>query len=85
MKIRMASEKDIARIHELLLQVAMVHHNDRPDLFKYGQRKYTDNQLKEILKDKKRPVFAAVDENDRLMGYAFCICLLYTSDAADEL
>lgn len=80
MKVRMASEKDIPRIHELLLQVAMVHHNGRPDLFKYGQRKYTDDQLKEILKDKKRPVFAAVDENDRLMGYAFCIFQQHMND-----
>ena len=48
----MASERDIERIHELLSQVAMVHHKGRPDLFKYGQRKYTDEQLKEILKDK---------------------------------
>ena len=57
MKVRMASERDIERIHELLSQVAMVHHKGRPDLFKYGQRKYTDEQLKEILKDKNRPIF----------------------------
>ena len=73
MKVRMAEEHDIPRIHELLFQVAMVHHKGRPDLFKYGQRKYTDDQLKEILHDKQRPVFAAVDENDCLLGYAFCI------------
>ena len=73
MKVRMASEKDIGRICELLSQVAMVHHKGRPDLFKCGQRKYTDGQLREILRDEKRPVFAAVDEDDRLLGYAFCI------------
>ena len=73
MNVRMAEEKDIPRIHELLSQVAMVHHRGRPDLFKYGQRKYTDEQLKEILHDPKRPIFAGVDENDCLQGYAFCI------------
>ena len=73
MEVRMAEEHDIPRIHELLFQVAMVHHKGRPDLFKYGQRKYTDDQLKEILHDKQRPVFAAVDGNDCLLGYAFCI------------
>lgn len=80
MKVRMASEKDIDRIHELLSQVAMVHHKGRPDLFKYGQRKYTDDQLREILKDEKRPIFAAVDEDDRLLGYAFCIFQQHLDD-----
>ena len=46
MKVRMAEERDIPRIHDLLSQVALVHHKGRPDLFKYGQRKYTDDQLK---------------------------------------
>lgn len=80
MKIRMAEKKDIPRIHELLAQVAMVHHKGRPDLFKYGQRKYTDEQLAEILNDKKRPVFAAVDENDTLQGYAFCVFQQHIND-----
>lgn len=80
MKIRMAEKKDIPRIHELLAQVAMVHHKGRPDLFKYGQRKYTDEQLAEILNDKKRPVFAAVDKNDTLQGYAFCVFQQHIND-----
>ena len=74
MKVRLAEERDIPQIHDLLSQVALVHHKGRPDLFKYGQRKYTDDQLKVILRDKQRPIFAAVDENDCLQGYAFCIC-----------
>lgn len=72
MEIRMAQEKDIIRMHELLRQVALVHHNGRPDLFKYGTRKYTDDELKELLKDETKPILAAVDGDDRLMGYAFC-------------
>ena len=44
MNVRMAEERDIPRIHDLLSQVALVHHKGRPDLFKYGQRKYTDAQ-----------------------------------------
>lgn len=80
MKVRMAAEKDIPRIHDLLAQVEMVHHEGRPDLFKYGQSKYTDGQLREILKDKKRPVFAAVDDNDCLQGYAFCVFQQHLND-----
>ena len=79
MKVRMAEEKDIEQMHELLTQVNLVHHKGRPDLFKCG-RKYTDEQLREILKDKKRPIFAAVDENDCLLGYAFCIFQQHLND-----
>lgn len=75
----MAEEKDIERMHELLTQVNLVHHKGRPDLFKCG-RKYTDEQLREILKDKKRPIFAAVDENDCLLGYVFCIFQQHLND-----
>ena len=80
MNVRMAEERDIPRIHDLLSQVALVHHKGRPDLFKYGQRKYTDEQLIEILHDRKRPIFAAVDENDCLVGYAFCIFQQHLND-----
>ena len=51
MKVRRAEERDIPRIAELLLQVAKVHADGRPDLFKAGQRKYTDEELKAILRD----------------------------------
>ena len=77
MKVRMAQEKDIARIHSLLAQVAMVHHKGRPDLFKPGKSKYTDEELKALLQDSNRPILAAVDENDCMQGYAFCIFQQY--------
>lgn len=77
MKVRMAQEKDIERIHSLLAQVAMVHHKGRPDLFKAGKSKYTDEELKVLLRDTSRPILAAVDENDCMQGYAFCIFQQY--------
>lgn len=73
MTIRRAVNGDIPKIHELLEQVCLVHHNGRPDLFKFGARKYTDEELKEIIADDSRPIFVAVDENDAVMGYAFCV------------
>ena len=51
MKVRRAEERDIPRIAELLLRVAKVHADGRPDLFRAGQRKYTDEELKAILRD----------------------------------
>jgi len=73
MTIRLAQEKDISQIDKLLLQVNAVHNNGRPDLFKVGEKKYTDTELKEILSNAQTPVLVAVDEQDNIMGYAFCI------------
>ena len=80
MNIRLAQERDIERIHELLFQVCLVHHNGRPDLFKYGGRKYTDEQLKELMQNKNRPILVAVDEKDYVLGYAFCIFQQHLDD-----
>ena len=78
MNVRMATEKDIPQISRLLDQVNLVHHQGRPDLFKYdGTGKYTDEELKGILADPSRPILAAVDENDCMKGYAFCIFQQY--------
>lgn len=70
--IRRATEKDIPKIGDLLSQVDLVHHNGRPDIFKIG-RKYTDEELQELLQDESRPILVAADEQDEVMGYCFCI------------
>ncbi len=81
MNIRRAKEKDMDRINELLRQVCMVHHIGRPDLFKGdNNRKYTNEQLIEIIHDDQRPIFVAVDEADRVAGYAFCIFQQHMND-----
>lgn len=72
MTIRRASTADLDGINRLLMQVLAVHHNGRPDLFKGGTKKYTDAELTRILDDDRTPVFAAVDEEGELLGYAFC-------------
>jgi len=73
MKIARAGVEDIAGINRLLYQVLMVHHNGRPDLFKPDCKKYTDEELTELLQDDARPVFGAWNEAGELLGYAFCI------------
>lgn len=79
MYIRRACEKDTKGIDRLLEQVLEVHHKGRPDLFKTGTKKYTDEELHIILMDDNRPVFAAVDENTgELLGYAFCVFIRNT-------
>lgn len=73
MEIRRAVNADIPGLDRLLEQVLTVHHNGRPDLFKANAKKYTDEQLQEILADDSRPVFVAVDDSGAVLGYAFCI------------
>lgn len=80
MKIRRAETCDMPRIDELLMQVELVHHKARPDLFKNGGRKYTDEELAAIIADDKRPILVAVDDNNRLLGYAFCIFQQYLNN-----
>ena len=73
MKVRNATTKDIEQINTLLLQVNNVHADGRDDIFIHGKKKYTDDELAEILLDESRPILVAVDENDIALGYAFCI------------
>lgn len=73
MIIRRAKKSDMEGINKLLSQVLMVHHNGRPDLFKANVKKYTDEQLLEIIADNERPIFVGVDESENVLGYVFCI------------
>lgn len=73
MNIRRAVKTDIDGINKLLHQVLMVHHNGRPDLFKANAKKYTDEELALIIADDSKPIFVAADENNEVLGYAFCV------------
>lgn len=73
MNIRLAEEKDIDSVIKLLTQVLNIHAKIRPDIFIGETTKYTKEELMEIFNDANRPVYVAVDENDSVMGYAFCI------------
>lgn len=74
MLIRRACERDLEGVRRLLGQVLAVHAEGRPDLFRAGTRKYTDDELIAMFSDDSRPVFVAVDERDgeRVLGHAFC-------------
>ena len=78
--VRKAEKKDIPRILELLVQVDMVHHNGRPDLFKGPTTKYNAEELDAILENAGTPVFVYEDEEGRVLGHAFCIHQQYPDD-----
>ena len=73
MKIRLAEERDIPDLNRLLRQVANVHHEGRPDLFRGNAKKYTDAELSALLKDENRPIFVYIGEGGSIDGYAFCV------------
>jgi ribosomal protein S18 acetylase RimI-like enzyme len=73
MYIREAKKGDIPDILQLLIQVDMVHHNGRPDLFKGPATKYDAAELEDIIDNDSTPVFVCADENEHILGHAFCI------------
>lgn len=78
--IRLAKEKDIPKMGDLLSQVDLVHHKGRPDIFKIG-KKYSDDELRILLKDESRPILVFTDEKDEVLGYCFCIIQQHISNS----
>lgn len=79
--IRRAEQRDIPDIMSLLVQVDMVHHDGRPDLFKGPSTKYSEEELAVILRDDSRPVFVLTDETDsHVLGHAFCMMQQHIGD-----
>ncbi len=72
-RVRRAQKQDIPGILALLLQVDMVHHKGRPDLFKGPATKYDEDELETLMSDPQRPIFVYEDEEGRVLGHAFCI------------
>ena len=73
MNIRRAIEKDIDGINALLYQVHRIHAEGRPDIFRLGNKKYNDDELRAIISNDTTPIFVAVNEEEKVLGYAFCI------------
>lgn len=87
--VRCAKASDLEIVNKLLYQVEDLHRVGRPDLFKPGEKKYTDDQLLEIFQNPATPVFVAVEavpdkgmddcvekadrKKERVLGYVFCI------------
>lgn len=70
--VRPAREGDIPAILDLLVQVNMVHHGIRPDLFRGHAVKFSAGDLALLLQDPTSPVFLAEDESGVVLGHCFC-------------
>ena len=64
-----AEVRHIPEILRLQLQVNMVHHNGRPDLFKGPTTKYDADELAALLADPAHRIFVC-EEDGAVLGYA---------------
>lgn len=80
MLIRKAQKEDINGLMNLLRQVLTVHADKRPDIFKPGTTKYTEEELFYIITNPLTPVFVAVDENDNVLGHSFCKFIQFSNN-----
>lgn len=71
-KIRFACQNDLDDINKLLYEVHKVHSDGRPDLFKKGAKKYSDEEVLELIENSNYKIFVA-DLDSHVVGYAFCI------------
>ncbi len=73
MMIRDAKEKDIPRIFKAIRnRYCKIHADIRPDIFIPGTTKYTIDELREILKNKKSQYLLRWMKRMFVWGMAFC-------------
>ena len=72
MNIRIASEKDIPKLNELLFQVHKIHADARPDIFITNSKKYNDDELKQLIQDHNKTSIFVAEADGVVVGYAFC-------------
>lgn len=71
--VRPAREGDIPAILRLLVQVNMVHHRIRPDIFRGPAVKFSEGDLRLMLRSGSQIVFVAEDERGTVLGHCFCL------------
>ena len=69
--IRSAVLEDCARIRPLQQEIAELHRQGRPDLFKREARFFTEEAFLERLNDPNHTVLIAENDKDEVVGYAF--------------
>jgi len=69
--VRAARLGDETRLAELLRDIARLHSDGRPDIFKTTQ-KYSADECLEKIEQGKDPIFVAADGNGTVVGYIFC-------------
>ncbi|MEA4831383.1 hypothetical protein SDC9_175290 [bioreactor metagenome] len=75
--IRNAESGDNLKIHLLQEEIAKLHFDGRPDLFRQEARYYSDEAFSEMLNDSNHFIFIAENESGEIAGYAFAYIIKY--------
>lgn len=75
--IRSAVPEDRERIRPLQKEIAELHHEGRPDLFRTEARYFTDETFAQRLSDPNHTVYIAETEDGQVAGYAFAWVIAY--------
>lgn len=75
--LRTAVIGDCERIRPLQKEIADVHHNGRPDLFKTEARHFTREAFAERLKNPSHTIYIAETDTGEVVGYAFAWIIFY--------
>jgi len=81
MIIRQAAKEDIPELERILYQVHDVHACGRPDLFMKGQKKYSGEELEQIIEKDEAVIFVCEDEG-AVCGYVFCFDRTFPGNAS---
>lgn len=79
--IRFAKAGDETVIAALLEKIYEQHATGRADLFGSGKSKYSSEDVLKLFDQQDAPIFVATDDNDTVIGYAFCVIKEFTSPA----
>ncbi len=69
--------EDYKRIRPLQKEIADLHHNGRPDMFRAEARYFTKEAFEERLHDPKHAILMAETECGEVVGYAFACIISY--------
>lgn len=67
MIVREAKKEDINQIVPISMQVAQLHFDKRPNMFKMKNKEETEKDIKEIFEDKEKNILVCVD-NSKIVG-----------------
>lgn len=70
--VRMARMDDLDEVLRLLRQIAALHEQGRPDIFRKNAAKYEAEEYRRIITNPDTPVFIAEGEDGAVLGYVFC-------------
>ena len=68
-RIRKAEKKDAQKLSELLVTIAQLHHEGRPDIYGTGGAKYNIADVEKKISNTDELILVAVNEDDVVMGY----------------